>query len=268
MSVEGTHFRLDWSKPEEAIEKCLLSNFSDINAMGGRAKAILFSICINKKWNKKTRDEIADAVVKICKKYNVKILGGDTVGGNTGVFSVTVFGKTNGKVLLRSTARNGDDVWLAGYPGCSGTGLKILVRKHGKKNSERENKLVNLHKVPCPPLPLGKHLAKIKNIGACIDLSDSLAESLLHISVQSGVQIQIKEKLIPIFSGVAKDALLNGGEDYCLLFTARKSARKNVLQLAKKFSREFPICRIGEAKNGGRVFLDGKKLKAKGWLHF
>jgi len=268
MSVEGTHFRLDWSSPEQAIEKCLLSNFSDINAMGGRSKAILFSICINKKWSKKTRGEIANAVAKICKKRNVKILGGDTVGGNTGVFSVTVFGKAKGKILLRCAAKKGDDVWLAGYPGCSGAGLKILERKTKKKPSELEQKLVNLHKVPRPPLMLGEFLAKTKGIGACIDLSDSLAESLLHISSQSEIQIQIKEKLLPVFPGVTRDELLNGGEDYCLLFTAKKSARKNILQLAKNFSEKFPICKIGEIKNGIGVFLDGKKIEANGWRHF
>ncbi len=260
MSVEGTHFRLDWSTPEQAVEKCLLSNFSDINAMGGRAKAILFSICMNKKWSKKIRGKIADEVVKVCKKHKVRILGGDTVGGNTGVFSVTVFGKTNGKILLRSAAQNGDDVWLAGYPGCSGTGLKLLENTHGECN----HKLINLHKVPRPPLTLGEQLANIKGIGACIDLSDSLAESLLHISTQSKIQIQIKEKLIPVFPGVAKNALLNGGEDYCLLFTARKSAEKSILQLAKKEQ----ICKIGEAKKGSGVLLDGKKIEAKGWRHF
>jgi len=259
MSVEGVHFRLDWSTPEQAVEKCLISNFSDINAMGGRAKAILFSICVNKKWNEKTRDEIADAVVKICKKHKVKILGGDTVGGDIGVFSVTVFGKAKGKILLRSDAKNRDDVWLAGYPGCSGAGLKFLKEKYSG-----EQKLINLHKVPRPPLWLGEQLAKIKGIGACIDLSDSLAESLSHISMQSQIQIHIKEKLIPVFPGVPKDALLNGGEDYCLLFTARKSAEKSILQLAKKNT----IRKIGEAKNGSGVFLNGKRIEAKGWRHF
>jgi len=268
MSVENTHFRLDWSTPEQAVEKCLLSNFSDINAMGGKAKAILFSICINKKWSRKTRDEIANSVVKICKKYNVKILGGDTVGGNTGVFSVTIFGKSKGKILLRSAAKNGDDVWLAGYSGCSGTGLKILEKEDKKKFSKLEHELVNLHKVPNPPLTLGEQLAKIKGIGACMDLSDSLAESLLHISAQSKIKIKIKKKFIPVFPGVAKDTLLSGGEDYCLLFTARKSAKKSVLRLAKKFLKEFPICKIGEIKNGSGVFLDGKKLEVKGWRHF
>ena len=251
MSVEGTHFRLDWSTPAQAVEKCLLSNFSDINAMGGISKAILFSICVNKSWAKKTRDEIADTVATVCKKHKVRILGGDTVGGSLGAFSVTVFGKTKNKALLRSAAKAGDEVWLTGYPGRSAASSYVSV--------------------PSPPLKLGAQLAKIKGMGACIDLSDSLAESLHHISERSKVKLQIEEKLIPVFPGVTKDMLLNGGEDYCLLFTARKSARKNILQLAKKFF----INKIGEVVVAiprgcphNNVFLDGKKLGIKGWRHF
>jgi len=262
MSVEGTHFRLDFSTPQEAVEKCLLSNFSDINAMGGKTVAVLLSICINKKWDKKTREEIASAIAKVCKKHKVKILGGDTTGGDIGVFSVTVFGKTKSKALLRSAAKKGDDVWLAGYAGCSGTGLKILESK--KKFSKQEQKLVNLHKVPKPPLNLGGQLAKIKGIHACIDLSDSLAESILHISRESKVKIQIKENLIPVFPGVSKDMLLNGGEDYGLLFTAKKSANEKILKLAKKNS----ICKIGSIKNGSGVYLGENKIEANGWRHF
>jgi thiamine-monophosphate kinase len=222
MSVEGTHFRLDWSSPGQVVEKCLLSNFSDINAMGGRSEAILLSICMNKRWNEKIRAEIANAMAEVCKKHKIKILGGDTTEGDIGVFSVTVFGKAKHKVLLRSAAKVGDDVWVSGIPGRSGKGLELL--KRGGKFNAQEQEFVNLHKVPKPPLMLGEQLAKIKGIGACIDLSDSLAEGLQHISKQSKVQIKIEEKVE-----------LNGGEDYELLFTARKSARKSILQLTKKF---------------------------------
>ncbi|MDR2580542.1 MAG: thiamine-phosphate kinase [Fibromonadaceae bacterium] len=253
MSVEGTHFRLDWSSPSQAIEKCLLSNFSDINAMGGEPCAILFSICINKKWSKKTRDEIAETTVKICKKHKVKILGGDTTGGDLGVFSIAVFGKAKGKILLRNAAKAGDDVWVSGFPGKSAMGLKLL--KRGGKFSKQEQEFVNLHKVPQPPLGLGKKLAKIKGIGACIDTSDSLAESLLHISQQSKVRLEIEE---------LKNISLHGGEDYELLFTARKSARKNIEQLAKKIT----IQKIGEAKKGKGIFLNKKELKLNAWHHF
>jgi len=237
MSVEGTHFRLDWSTPSQVVEKCLLSNFSDINAMGGISCAILFSVCMNKKWSKKIRDEIAKAAVRVCKKHNVRILGGDTTGGNLGVFSVTVFGKAKGRVLLRSAAKAGDDVWLAGLPGGSDIGL-ITAN---------------------PPLRLGKELAKIKGIGACIDTSDSIAESLQHISEQSKVRLEV-EKM--------ENAILQSAEDFCLLFTARESARESILKLARKFSKKFPISKIGKAKRGCGIFSDGKKIEVRGWRHF
>ena len=237
MSVEGTHFRLDWSTPSQAVEKCLLSNFCDINAMGGSPCAILFSVCMNKKWSKKIRDEIAEATVRVCKKHKVRILGGDTTGGNLGVFSITVFGKAKGRVLLRSAAKAGDDVWLAGLP--SGSDIGLVTAN--------------------PPLCLGGELAKIKGIGACIDTSDSIAESLQHISEQSKVRLEV-EKM--------ENAILQSAEDFCLLFTARESARGSILKLTKKFSNKFPISKIGKAKNGCGIFSEGKEIKVKGWQHF
>jgi len=233
MSVEGTHFRLDWSSPSQAVEKCLLSNFSDINAMGGTSCAILFSVCMNKKWSKKIRDEIAETTVKVCKKHKVRILGGDTTGGNLGAFSVTVFGKAQGKILLRSAAKAGDDVWLAGSP--SGSDIGTIT--------------VN------PPLGLGKELAKIKGIGACIDTSDSIAESLQHISEKSKVRLEVEK---------VEDVILQSAEDFCLLFTARESAKGGILKLTKK----FPIYKIGKAKKGSGIFLNGKEIEVKGWQHF
>lgn len=231
MFIENTHFRLDWNTPEQAVEKCLLANFSDINAMGGKSVAILFSVCMNKKWSATTRQKIAIAVADICKKHKVKILGGDTTGGDLGVFSITVFGKAKHKILLRSAASVGDDVWLSNLPG---------------KNAASSFKLV-----PTPPLKLGEQLAKIKGIGACIDLSDTLAESLEHISNNSKVHIEIEKYL--------SDSELNSAEDYELLFTANKTARKQIENLAY---------RIGTVKKGSGIFLAGKKIKVKGWRHF
>jgi thiamine-monophosphate kinase len=253
MFIEGTHFWLDWSTPRQAVEKCLLANFSDINAMGGKAEAILFSVCMNREWSKVTRDKISRAVVSVCKKHKIKILGGDTTGGGLGVFSITVFGKARGRVLLRSAAKNGDDVWVSGLPGKSAAGMEVLRR--GGKIKENELELVNLHKVPKPPLGLGAELAKIKGVGACIDLSDSLAESMHHISTQSKVKIII-ENLRGMF--------LDGGEDYELLFTARRYTREKILRLAKK----YVLFRVGSVKRGRGVFSKGKEVKAKGWRHF
>ena len=62
LSVENTHFRLDWSSPEQAVEKHIVSNVSDISSMGGRPKIALFGLCVNKKWDENTRDRIAKAV--------------------------------------------------------------------------------------------------------------------------------------------------------------------------------------------------------------
>ena len=64
LSVEGTHFRLDWSTPEQAVEKHIVSNVSDISAMGGRPRLALFGLCVGKNWSEDTVRRVSAAVAE------------------------------------------------------------------------------------------------------------------------------------------------------------------------------------------------------------
>ena len=71
----------------------------------------------------------------------------------------------------------------------------------------------------------------------------------------------------------AQDAVLNGGEDYELLFTSKPSADENEINRIAR-SLKLPISRIGvikEASYGCLIIdLDGKRehLDGRGWDHF
>ena len=108
LSVENTHFRLDWSSPEQAVEKHIVSNVSDISSMGGRPKIALFGLCVNKKWDENTRERIAKAVSQGFARRGVTLIGGDTVVGDVGMFSTTLLGTTDSEIsLLRNDAKPG-----------------------------------------------------------------------------------------------------------------------------------------------------------------
>ena len=49
-SVEGIHYRLDWTNPQSALEKALLSNLSDIYAMGGRTALAFLNLGALQSW--------------------------------------------------------------------------------------------------------------------------------------------------------------------------------------------------------------------------
>ena len=113
LSVENTHFRLDWSSPEQAVEKHIVSNVSDVSSMGGLPKIALFGLCVNKNWSEETRNRIAKAVAQGFERRGITLIGGDTVVGDVGMFSTTLLGKTDdGTTLLRSGAKPGDRVTL------------------------------------------------------------------------------------------------------------------------------------------------------------
>lgn len=228
MSVEGTHFRMDWSTPEEAVEKCLLSNFSDVNAMGGVSKIVFLGLCLNKHWPALLRERVAAAFATGCKRRGVALMGGDTVTGEVASFAVTVLGTCSGSPLLRSAARAGQDIYLSGLLGRSAGGLWLLSQGD-LETADWAKELLSVHRVPEVPLDLGPQIAKIPGVGACMDLSDGLSSELHHIALQSGVSLCIDENLLPVAPAVralcqargldARPFYLHGGEEYNLLLT-------------------------------------------------
>lgn len=278
MSVEGSHFRLDWSSPEEAVEKCLLSNFSDINAMGGTSKLAFLGLCLNQAWSKEVRERVVAAFAQGLSSRGVALLGGDTVAGSNGAFSVTLLGTSEHAPLRRNAARPGQDIWLSGNLGRSAGGLYLLQQGvlHGKEAWEKE--LLCLHRVPEVPLDLGPRLAALPGIGACIDISDGLSSELNHLALQSGVCLRVEEALLPVASSVLelcqsyklspRPLVLNGGEEYSLLFTCDRSESIILSSLLCKGE----LHRIGSVVPGQGVELlnaDGKLeiLKAGAWSH-
>jgi thiamine-monophosphate kinase len=72
--VENTHFRLDWATPEQAVEKGIVSNVSDISAMEASSFALL-GICHNKARNKEIRDRIAAAFAAGFASRHIALIG-------------------------------------------------------------------------------------------------------------------------------------------------------------------------------------------------
>lgn len=234
MSVEGTHFRMDWSSPEQIVQKCLLSNFSDINAMGGVSRLAFLGLCFNRKWPQELKTRVAQAFADGCRSQGVQIMGGDTVTGETACFSVTVLGTSDHAPLVRSAARPGQDIYVAGVLGDSAAGLWLFQNESPLKNTWALE-LMRAHQVPNPPLTVGPVLAALPGIGACMDLSDGLSSELHHLALQSQVCLRIEQSAIPLSAALTSfchhfemDSMpfwLNGGEDYGLLFTCDSKER-------------------------------------------
>lgn len=277
MSVEGTHFRLDWSTVEQSVEKCVLSNLSDINAMGAEPGFALISVCLNRSWTSEVQNAVASAFAESLERHKVRILGGDTVVGATGVFSLTLFGKTPDALppAYRSAAKPGEFLYVSNQLGAPAAGLWAL--QNGLEANPQWADWVGRHRVPEVPLGLGGKLLQFGKLGACIDLSDGLSSELHHIALQSNVKLCILEEQIPVVKGLEIAACaygfdprkfwLDGGEEYQLLFSS--AIPPSLLVLAMK---PFEIHCIGSVENGaGVVMMDrnGKEelIRPGSWSH-
>jgi thiamine-monophosphate kinase len=271
--VEGTHFRLDWSQNLEWIEKAYLANLSDFNAMGGTCQFVLINLGLPKKSSQNFRSRISAKIAQLNIKYGLFCIGGDTFSSNDVFISLTLLGQRiedSTHSLTRKNAKTGQKIYCSGTIGDSSAGLWLL-QNHCPPYESFEQKLIDEHLIPNPPLSLGPQLKLLapEQIGACIDTSDSFALSLEHLSKQSQVQIRIDFELIPtseefkLFVEKHKidrsHFLANAAEDYQLIFTIYDPICSNIQG----------VHLIGTIHEGGGI-LDEKSIpiKDQSFSHF
>lgn len=244
MIVQDVHFNFD-DGARNIASKLILSNLSDIASCGASAKYYLLGFCINEKIDEKFCQEFCDELKKIQDKFNISLIGGDTVSSKKGLFfSITVFGvvKKN-KFLSRKMAKNQDLIYVTGTIGDSFLGYKF---KNDAKISKKDQEyFLKRHFQPSIHLDFANQLVK-NNLSKCaIDVSDGLLADLKHICKASKLSANIFLDKIGI-SKIAKkyvdknlcsiQDLISGGEDYELIFTINKKDEKKLLSLAKKFN--------------------------------
>ncbi len=276
--VEGVHFSLKTSTWKELGWKSVAVNLSDIAAMGGIPMYALVSLGLPKDILVENVQSFYEGILAVTKKFEVVIIGGDTVGSPLVVVSVTLIGHASndeGKVLTRSAAKTGDKVAVTGYLGASAAGLAMLNRGL-KFPVKAAAELRRAHLQPNPRIFEGQKLVA-NGVKAGMDISDGLVGDLTHICEMSHVGAVINIDQVPVsptankyFEEKSFGFALGGGEDYELLFTA--PAR--VVQRAKK-SMDCPITVIGEitSEHPGKVVLVDRSgaiinLKKRGWDAF
>lgn len=231
MLVEGRHFRLDWSTPEQVGRKAVAQNGADIAAMGGRPTAFLVSLGCPPDTPVSVAAGISEGIGLAAEAIGAGVVGGDLVQSDAVVVSVTVLGDLDGRApVLRSGARPGDVVAVAGPLGRSAAGLAVLLAGPGTEAVSDPSiaALVDAHRVPTPPYGAGIDAARA-GAHAMTDISDGLVADLGHIAAASGVQIRIDRGRIGLDPALATAAarvgadpwewILTGGEDHALAAT-------------------------------------------------
>ena len=245
--VENILFKLSVIPPELLGQKAIAVNLSDIAAMGGVPTRVLITLGISKKISTSFLDRLYRGIHKACMLYGIELSGGDTVSSPNSFFiNITAIGKTTkGKLFTRKGAKKGDLIFTTGTLGDSCLGLKILSNLKLKCSSHTRKYLLSKHFNPIPRLKESQLLVRSSlKVTSMIDISDGLAQDLQHICKQSGTGAIIYEEKLPkspAFSKVCIDnklkdlpLILNGGEDYELLFTLAPNGVKSLYRQFEK----------------------------------
>ena len=275
--LEGIHFNLKWTSPFDLGHKSLAVNLSDIAAMGGIPAYATVSLGIPANFHSARIDRFYRGMNALARKSAVSIIGGDTSIAKSLLISVCLLGYAPYRPISRRGARAEDDIYVTGTLGDAALALELLRRRSPALNRSEAAYLLKRHHRPTARCRAGVLLARDKLAAAMIDVSDGLLQDLGHLCRASKVGAVVWEESLPRsrrYLALATDShwALSGGEDYELLFCARRRGRVAIQNLAKQAG--VPITRIGAcvAATQGISVLDrnGRKLKpqARGHDHF
>jgi thiamine-monophosphate kinase len=249
MLIEGIHFDLSLTDPYRLGRKSLAVNLSDIAAMGGKPTFFLLSLAVPPTFSADYLDAFTTGMLSLAEEFNVSLIGGDTCASPRGlVISVTAYGEqVSERIVRRSTAREGDLLFVTGTLGDSALGLELLQR------GETVGYPIDRHLDPIPRVRNGQALAEAGLPTAMIDVSDGLVADLRHITDDSAVGAQLQLDSIPLsrpyrdhYGITSEDCFvtaLTGGEDYELLFTAPSSKKAALHALFAELGT--PVTEIG-----------------------
>ena len=274
--IEGCHF-INFKNPYLVIKKIIRSSISDLVCKGVFPKYYFISASGNKKnFNKLNLKKITKSLNEEQRKYKILLSGGDTVFSKNLSFTVTSIGFAK-NIVFRNKTKVNDDIYVTGNLGDGYIGLLVLKKKI-KLNSYLNNYFINKYFMPDIRYSLINNLKKIAN--ASIDISDGLLSDLEKLINKQNLSYKIFLDKVPISYNLLKilknkkllkKNFISKGDDYQILFTARKSKRILIKRIAKLTKNK--ISRIGYMKknNTKSSVVNGLNvkiaLKNKGYLH-
>ena len=226
--VHGPDFRLAWSSAYDLGYKAAAVNLADVAAMGATPTALLVALAMPDSTRLSFVTGLADGLRAACRDLapGCRVEGGDLTVSDTLTVAVTALGALAGRApVLRSGARPGDVVAVAGELGRAGRGLRVLFDRFTDASGspipvdervldqvERDDLAAQLR--PAPPIALGPEAAD-GGATAMMDVSDGLVLDASRLAEASGVTLALESAEL----GAHVADALAGGEDHALLAT-------------------------------------------------
>lgn len=258
--IDGVHALRAHSTLEDMAFRATMTSASDLAAMGAAPRFALAAVTVT--------DGAEFEPVRRGQEQALALLGAPIVGGNLtrgGELSIsTTWLGFAARPLLRSGARVGDGVFVAGELGLAAAGLAAL-----QASIDVPERCVRAHVRPRARIADGLRAVELGATSA-IDVSDGLAADAGHVTRASGVAFVLDaaavlgaggDALLSAARALSRDPLelaLGGGDDYALLLTGPDA-------LASAFAR------VGVVERGPPrvvVLRDGRPVdEAAGFDH-
>lgn len=285
--VEGVHFDLAYMPLKHLGYKSVMVNLSDIYAMNAMATQITVSIAVSNRFPVEAVEELYRGIILAANNYKVDIVGGDTTSSTSGlIISITAIGEAKKEnIVRRSGAKPNDLLVVTGDLGGAYMGLQVLEREKEvfkvNPNSQPDlgpySYIVERQLKPEARRDIPTLLEKLDvKPTSMIDISDGLSSEIIHLCKSSKVGMNIFEENLPLDPSVitvceefeldSTTILLNGGEDYELLFTIDQKDYPKI----KGNPHLTVIGHTTEATEGMHlVTRAGQKIEliARGWNH-
>ncbi len=278
MLVAGRHFRAD-ADPEQLGHKALAVNLSDMAAMGATPRWATLALALPRA-DARWLAAFSRGFMRLARRHRVDLVGGDTTRGPLAICVQIVGAVPAGQALTRDGARVGDDIWVSGTLGDAALSLTAARGRLALKRGEQARLEKRLH-TPAPRIGLGAALRGIAR--SAVDISDGLVADLGHICERSRVAAVVEFERVPCSAIMkrhlgrpsAQAALLAGGDDYELAFTASRARREAIARLARRL--RLKLTRIGKIVRRKRtsalvtvVGADGRPMNVRsaGFDHF
>ncbi|MBX3621430.1 MAG: thiamine-phosphate kinase [Rhizobacter sp.] len=255
MLVEGRHF-LSTVAPERLGHKALAVNLSDLAACGAQPLAFSLALALPRA-DERFLDGFSRGLLALADAHQCELAGGDTTQGPLNI-CITVFGEVpKGQALLRSGARDGDELYVSGTVGDARLALECFRGTVSLAGEGLALARVAMEQ-PQPRVALGIALRGVAS--SAIDVSDGLLGDLGHILARSRVGATVEVDAVPRSALLAaqttawqRECTLAGGDDYELLFTA-PAAKADAVQAAAR-QANTAVTRIGRIDGSGTLKL-------------
>ena len=211
---EDVHFKRAWMSLKEIAYRSMMINISDAIAMNATPLYALLAVAMPKSISKADMKEISSGFMQAAKRYNIDIIGGDTISNTKLDISVTIISKTK-TPLLRRGMKEGH---LLAYTGRLGESKKELTKLLRGGTIHSRSKFRNI-------ILRDKFVAQTtRYLSAGMDISDGLFSDLGKLSSVNSLGYGFAKKI--------SKSIGCSGEEYEMLISFDPRKKKAVQRRA------------------------------------